>query len=63
MVCYTARIIQIEVAQKIFGLKGNELHGEELGNLSISSGIVSLVEPSSLQRTRNVNLMIETRST
>ena len=61
MVSYTAGIIQFEVAQKIFGLKGNELHDEELGNLDISSGIVSLVEPSSLQGIRNVTLLREIR--
>jgi hypothetical protein len=62
VVSYTAGIIQIEVAQKIYGLNGNELHDEELGNLNISSGIVSLVEPSSLQRVRNVTLLREIRS-
>jgi len=34
--------------------KGNELQDEELDNLNISSGFVSLVEPSSLKRIRHV---------
>lgn len=62
MVSYTGGIIQIEVAQKMFGIKGNELHDEKLGNLNISSSTVSLVEPSSLQRIRNVTLLREIRS-
>ena len=42
------RIIQIAVAQKILGFKMVEVHNEELGNFNNSSGIVSLVEPTSL---------------
>jgi len=61
VVSSTAGIIQTEIAQKIFGLNGNELHDEELCNLSILSGIVRLVKPSSLQRIRNVTLLSEIR--
>jgi hypothetical protein len=61
VVSSTAGIIQTEMAQKIFGLKGNELHDEELCNLNIPSGIVRLVKPSSLQRIRNVTLLNEIR--
>ena len=61
MVSYTAGIIQIVFAQRIFGLNGNELHNEELGNLNISPVIVSLVESSNLQWIRNVTLLRELR--